>query len=275
MVRWLNNRPYSLGPRSRAVEHREYLERALATKTIGSVQPIDDKQREFFEALTEDDDLLFLYVFYRKSGDRKIAALAKSESPIAAFKEFFDLPPIYEYRVPFEETTDAAKIRAALDPDFRKEIDQAIADERRRLDQALTTGLYDATRPMDDVRRAIIEDELKEPFDPEELPDHIPTIFQEASCNRFGRVCPVFFAAEALNETQKQRRGGRYIPFKTKMRVVRRDNYTCQHSGAHLRDDEVEFDHVIPISKGGSSEEHNIRLTCFDCNRDKSDQVAL
>jgi 5-methylcytosine-specific restriction endonuclease McrA len=55
------------------------------------------------------------------------------------------------------------------------------------------------------------------------------------------------------------------------MRVVRRDNHTCQHCGKQLKDDEVEFDHIIPIVKGGSSEEHNIRLTCFDCNRDKSD----
>jgi 5-methylcytosine-specific restriction endonuclease McrA len=85
----------------------------------------------------------------------------------------------------------------------------------------------------------------------------------------------VFFAAEALTETEEKWRRGRHISFKTKVRVVRRDNHTFQHCGVHLRDDEVEFDHIIPISKGGSSEEHNIRLTCFDCNRDKSDKVAL
>jgi HNH endonuclease len=143
------------------------------------------------------------------------------------------------------------------------------------VDRALATGFYDATRPMDDIRRALIEDKLKERLDPEELPDHVPTIFLEASCNRLGCICPVFFAAEELNETQKRRRRGRYIPFKTKMRVVRRDNHTCQHCGIHLRDDEIEFDHIIPISKGGSSDEHNIRLTCYDCNRDKSDKFAL
>jgi 5-methylcytosine-specific restriction endonuclease McrA len=40
-----------------------------------------------------------------------------------------------------------------------------------------------------------------------------------------------------------------------------------------LKDNEVEFDHIIPIAKGGSSEEHNIRLTCDDCNADKSDMI--
>src|SRR5262245_37976785 len=63
--------------------------------------------------------------------------------------------------------------------------------------------------------------------------------------------------------------------FQLKMRVVRRDNHTCQHCGKHLADDEVEFDHKIPISKGGSSEEHNVRLTCYECNRDKKDNIEI
>ena len=77
-----------------------------------------------------------------------------------------------------------------------------------------------------------------------------------------------------MTETSTIRRRGRYIPFPVKMRVVRRDNHTCQHCGKHAADTEVEFDHKIPISKGGSSEEHNVRLTCFDCNRDKSDDYV-
>ena len=94
-------------------------------------------------------------------------------------------------------------------------------------------------------------------------------------CTVFGHVCPVVLAAERFTETTEERRTGRYIPFRTKMRVVRRDNYTCQHCGEHLKDNEVEFDHVIPFAKGGSSDEHNIRLTCHDCNSDKSDKVAI
>ncbi|KYZ76897.1 hypothetical protein AXX12_18510 [Anaerosporomusa subterranea] len=71
------------------------------------------------------------------------------------------------------------------------------------------------------------------------------------------------------------RRIGRYIPFNIKIRVARRDNYTCQICGKHLRDDELEFDHIIPVSRGGSTEEHNIRLACFDCNRSKSANVDI
>jgi len=35
------------------------------------------------------------------------------------------------------------------------------------------------------------------------------------------------------------------------MRVVRRDNYTCQHCSKHLEDPEVEFDHIMTDIKGG------------------------
>ncbi|MBU3967659.1 MAG: HNH endonuclease [Euryarchaeota archaeon] len=57
--------------------------------------------------------------------------------------------------------------------------------------------------------------------------------------------------------------------------VVRRDNNQCQICGRTLKDSDIEFDHIIPISKGGSSEENNIRVTCLDCNRNKSCKIVV
>lgn len=112
-------------------------------------------------------------------------------------------------------------------------------------------------------------------FNAGDHPEIVPEIFKDGECNIFGHVCPVFFAAEAITETSTTRRRGRYIPFAVKMRVVRRDNHTCQHCHKHLADYDVEFDHKIPIAKGGSSDEHNIRLTCYECNREKRDNVEI
>ncbi|PJN92799.1 hypothetical protein CNY89_22280, partial [Amaricoccus sp. HAR-UPW-R2A-40] len=89
-------------------------------------------------------------------------------------------------------------------------------------------------------------------------------MFLDAECNVFGHICPVFFAAEIATETEEIRRIGRKnLKFAKMMRIVRRDDYRCQHCNKKLQDNEIEFDHIIPVSKGGSSEEHNIRLTCF------------
>lgn len=142
------------------------------------------------------------------------------------------------------------------------------------LKRCLETGKYGDGKPLDENRRKSFQKEI-ESFDPEEYPESIPQGISEMECTIFGHVCPIIYAAEGFTETAEKRRTGRYIPFKVKMRVARRDNHTCQECGKNLRDDELEFDHIIPLSKGGSSEEHNIRLTCFDCNRDKSDKVQI
>lgn len=140
--------------------------------------------------------------------------------------------------------------------------------------KCLRTGRLDNGKKLDPERRKMFERDIKE-FNPADYPDEIPIEIVDTQCNVFGHICPIVFSAEAFTETSKIRRSGRYISFKTKVRVVRRDNYTCQHCKKHLIDNEVEFDHIIPVARGGSAEEHNIRLTCHDCNRDKSDKVNI
>lgn len=147
-------------------------------------------------------------------------------------------------------------------------------EHQEYLKRCLETGKYGDGKPLDENTRKSFQKEI-ESFDPEEDPESIPQEISEMECTIFGHVCPIIYAAEGFTETAEKRRTGRYIPFKVKMRVARRDNHTCQECGKNLRDDEIEFDHIIPLSKGGSSEEHNIRLACFDCNRDKSDNVQI
>ena len=138
-------------------------------------------------------------------------------------------------------------------------------------------GPYVEEFPLLPRTRKEVEEEEPDlnPEEYEEYPEEIPEEISDMQCTIFGHICPVVYVAEGVTETSEPRRRGRYIPFKVKIRVVRRDNYKCQICGKTLLDNEIEFDHVIPISKGGSSEEHNIRLTCFKCNRDKNDRVEI
>lgn len=136
------------------------------------------------------------------------------------------------------------------------------------LKEQLAKGAYD------EGRRKMFEDQVNK-FHPEDYPEQLSKEEISMSCTIFGHMCPVFFVNEPFTETSERRRIGRYIPRKMMMRIVRRDNYTCQECGKHLKDDEIEFDHIIPISRGGSSEEHNMRLVCYDCNRKKSNRTDI
>jgi hypothetical protein len=131
-----------------------------------------------------------------------------------------------------------------------------------------------AKNAYDEERRKLIE-EMVNTFNPNDYPERVDENELYMSCLIFGHLCPVFFVNEPFTETSDVRRIGRYIPPKMKMKIARRDNYTCQICGKNLKDDDLEFDHLIPISLGGSSEEHNIRLVCFECNRKKRDNVEL
>jgi hypothetical protein len=141
------------------------------------------------------------------------------------------------------------------------------------LKKCIETGkLYDG-RELDDNRRQWFKQEVEE-FNSEDYPESMPQQLIDASCKEWGHICPVYYAQSGASE-KESRREGRNVPFKMKIRIARRDNYTCQMCGKHLRDEEMEFDHIIPVSKGGSSEEHNLRLTCFECNRSKSNKTGI
>lgn len=97
---------------------------------------------------------------------------------------------------------------------------------------------------------------------------------KELGCNVFGHVCPVFFMAEGFTETKEGRRVGRRIPRDVMLKVIRRDGQICQICHEPVPDDQVEFDHLIPISKGGPVTAENLRLTCRSCNRRKRDSLG-
>ena len=106
-------------------------------------------------------------------------------------------------------------------------------------------------------------------FNPNDHPDEIPAILMEVSCKVFGHLCPVFFSAEPLTETKLRRKHSRSISRDVMLKVVRRDGQICQECNSPVSDNEVEFDHVIPFSKGGRSTVENLRLVHKECNRHK------
>jgi hypothetical protein len=63
----------------------------------------------------------------------------------------------------------------------------------------------------------------------------------------------------------------RHISATTKKIVYARDGGVCQCCGSSVN---LEFDHVIPFSCGGTSVVSNIQLLCMTCNRSKSNSCV-
>lgn len=60
-------------------------------------------------------------------------------------------------------------------------------------------------------------------------------------------------------------------------RIKARDLYTCQYCGVSIDNEPhllLEIDHILPISKGGMTEESNLQTLCWKCNRKKSNKIA-
>ncbi|WP_448607627.1 DNA translocase FtsK [Paenimyroides ceti] len=63
----------------------------------------------------------------------------------------------------------------------------------------------------------------------------------------------------------------RKISQKVKDLVWNRDQGKCVECGSN---EKLEFDHIIPFSKGGSNTYRNIQLLCEKCNREKSNKIG-
>jgi len=63
----------------------------------------------------------------------------------------------------------------------------------------------------------------------------------------------------------------RYIPKAVREAVYLRDGGRCVDCGS---DTSLEYDHIIPVSKGGAATVNNVQLLCSDCNRRKSGKIG-
>lgn len=85
-------------------------------------------------------------------------------------------------------------------------------------------------------------------------------------------IIPVDFLQDK-EKNKKNKKSRSPISPKLRFDVLRRDKYVCQYCGACGPDVELEVDHVIPVSRGGTDDIDNLKTTCFDCNRGKGDIV--
>ena len=59
-----------------------------------------------------------------------------------------------------------------------------------------------------------------------------------------------------------------YVPF-SRANIYARDDYQCQYCGDSFTTNDLTFDHVVPVAKGGRKDWENIVTCCVTCNRRK------
>lgn len=84
------------------------------------------------------------------------------------------------------------------------------------------------------------------------------------SDKRYERIKREVKAFETFERAEGVRR--ERISDSVRLFVWQRDQGKCVKCGSKSR---LEFDHIIPIAKGGSNTERNIQLLCEACNRSK------
>ena len=77
--------------------------------------------------------------------------------------------------------------------------------------------------------------------------------------------------ATIIGESNNTIANSRRITQKVKDQVWKRDEGKCVECGSN---ENLEFDHIIPHSKGGANTYRNIQLLCQPCNRVKSDKIG-
>lgn len=202
--------------------------------------------------------------------------------------------PVYSTRQEMEEHIELLKIElnsGEFDKRVRGLIELSKTEEEEKeliknIKEKLSSGKFSAkaTEQISSIISKItnVEDLVKhmrkwaeekiKSFNPE---DYHEQVDYSQKCMLFGHYCPVFFVNEPFTETTEKRRITRDIPRAMLLRVIRRDNQTCQICGKNLMENEIAIDHIIPYSLGGPSEEPNLRVLCKDCNRKKGAAVEI
>lgn len=93
-----------------------------------------------------------------------------------------------------------------------------------------------------------------------------------------GRKDDHFFGAEFnlfIFAILKMRGTGMVKGNSIRFKVLMRDGFKCKYCGKTGDEKQLEVDHIIPRSRGGTNALVNLVTACFECNRGKRDKMII
>ncbi len=82
--------------------------------------------------------------------------------------------------------------------------------------------------------------------------------------------CIKVLGIDGVSLASNPEKNSRFIPENVRNKVWRRDKGKCVQCETNKN---LEFDHIIPFSKGGSNTARNLQLLCEKCNREKYNKI--
>jgi len=117
-----------------------------------------------------------------------------------------------------------------------------------------------------------IENQLKETLKLQLLQEHKEKI-EKQKINQLKEQLRSEMLQNGLitEEIDEESRSREPIPQEIQNKVWNRDGGKCVKCGSQ---EKLEFDHIIPFSKGGSNTYRNLQLLCEKCNRQKNNKIG-
>ena len=79
---------------------------------------------------------------------------------------------------------------------------------------------------------------------------------------------------KSIDHTFRHRGGTRKSPARRRL-IIERDAHTCYMCGLVVPPNRIELDHLIPVAKGGSSDDFNVAVACRSCNRRRGTHISI
>ena len=100
--------------------------------------------------------------------------------------------------------------------------------------------------------------------------EHIYGLFEVSRCLNDIR----FDEKEKSSEENRRKEERNKMTPGLRYKIMKRDGFRCVLCGRSANDGiKLHVDHVIPVSRGGKTEESNLRTLCEECNMGKGDKV--
>lgn len=123
--------------------------------------------------------------------------------------------------------------------------------EKSRLQRIEEDKIRKEKEYKDKIKRKVLETEKKKQLEKEAIQELLDS----------GDIDYNYYSGNKIREA---------IPSEVKITVWERDNGKCVNCDSK---ESLEYDHIIPVSKGGANSVTNIQLLCLPCNRKKSNKI--